>query len=125
MTRSSSTAWIRMRVIQKRPPSLTVSSRIKSPLPDEEPITDPEKIAAYVHSARIIYGLDDDEHDPGEIDNPPTVVPTLDGAKVRAWLPAAALSRDAEIELDERRAVKTTPSGVVARVWLPVAFEDL
>jgi hypothetical protein len=94
-------------------------------MPDGKPITDPERIAAYVHSARIIYGLDDDEHDPGEIDHPPTVVPTLDGAKVRAWLPAAALSRDAEIELDERRAVKTTPSGVLARVWLPVAFEDL
>ena len=33
-----------------------------------------------------------------------------------------ALSRDAEIELDERRAVETTPSGeVVTRVWLPVS----
>jgi hypothetical protein len=58
----------------------------------------------------------------GEIDNPPTVVQTLDGAKVRAWLPVAALSHDDEIELDEQRAVKTTPSGeVVARVWLPVS----
>jgi hypothetical protein len=26
---------------------------------------------------------------PREIDNPPTVVETLEGAKVRAWLPAA------------------------------------
>ena len=59
---------------------------------------------------------------PREIDNPPTVVETLEGAKVRAWLPAAALSHDDEIELDERRAVKTTPSGeVVTRVWLPVS----
>jgi hypothetical protein len=33
---------------------------------------------------------------------------------------------DDEIELDERRAVKTTPSGrIVARVWLPVSDEDL
>ena len=110
-----------MRVIQKRPPSLTVSSRIKSPLPDEEPITDPERIAAYVRSARIVYGLDGDEHDSGKIDYPPIVVPTLNGAKVRAWLPIAALSHDDEIELDERRAVETTPSGVVARVWLPVS----
>jgi hypothetical protein len=59
---------------------------------------------------------------PREIDNPPTVVETLGGAKVRAWLPLAALSHDDEIELDEQRAVKTTPSGeVVARVWLPVS----
>ena len=69
-----------------------------------------------------ITGIDDDQHGLGEIDNPPTVVETLGGAKVRAWFPAAPLSRDAEIELDERRAVKTTPSGeVVARVWLPVS----
>jgi hypothetical protein len=94
-------------------------------MPDEEPITDPEKIAAYIRSARIVYGIDDGRHDPCEIDNPPTVVKTPHGAKVRAWLPAAALSRATEIELDERRAVKTTPTGVVARVWLPVAFEDL
>ena len=113
-----------MRVIQKRPPSLTVSTGIKSHLPDEKPITDPEKIAAYVRSARIVYGLDVDEHDSGKIDNPPIVIPTPDGAKVRAWLPAA-LARDAEIELDERRAVETTPSGAVARVWLPVSFEGL
>ena len=26
---------------------------------------------------------------PREIDNPPTVVETLEGARVRAWLPAA------------------------------------
>jgi hypothetical protein len=38
---------------------------------------------------------------PGEIDNPPTVVETLGGAKVRAWLPVAALSHDDEIEIDE------------------------
>jgi hypothetical protein len=94
-------------------------------LPDEEPITDPEKIAAYVRSARIVYGFDDGQLDPGEIDKPPAVVKTPDGAKVRAWLPVAALSQDDEIELDERRAVKTTPTGVVARVWLPVSFEDL
>ena len=92
-------------------------------MPDEKPITDPEKIAAYVRSARIVYGLDGD--DSGKIDNPPIVVPTLNGAKVRAWLPVAALSHDDEIELDERRAVETTPSGVVARVWLPVSVEDL
>jgi hypothetical protein len=110
-----------------RPASrLTLSSRIKPPMPDEKPITDPEKIAAYVRSARIVYGLDDDGHDPGEIDNPPTVVKTPAGAKVRAWVPVAALSQDDEIELDEQRAVKTTPSGgVVARVWLPVSVEDL
>jgi hypothetical protein len=50
----------------------------------------------------------------------PVALPSL-----RAWLPVAVLSHDDEIELDERRAVKTTPTGVVARVWLPVAFEDL
>ena len=70
-----------------------------------------------------MYVLDGD--DSGKIDNPPIVIPTPDGAKVRAWLSAAALARDAEIELDERRAVETTPSGVVARVWLPVSVEDL
>jgi hypothetical protein len=91
-------------------------------MPDGKPITDPETIAAYVRIARIVYGIDDDQPGPREIDHPPIVVETLEGAKVRAWLPAAALSRDAEIELDERRAVKTTPSGeVVARVWLPVS----
>jgi len=91
-------------------------------MPDGKPITDPETIAAFVRIARIVYGIDDDQHGLGEIDNPSIVVETLEGAKVRAWLPAAALSRDAEIELDERRAVKTTPSGeVVARVWLPVS----
>jgi hypothetical protein len=93
-------------------------------MPDEKPIIDPEKIAAYVHIARVVYGFDDDDdqYGLGEIDNPPTVVETLEGAKVRAWLPVAALSRDPEIELDERRAVKTTPSGeVVARVWLPLS----
>ena len=38
----------------------------------------------------------------------------------------AAMLKDDEVELDERRAVKTTPSGgVVARVWLPVSVEDL
>ena len=95
-------------------------------MPDEEPITDPEKIAAYVRSARIVYGFDDGQHDPCEIDNPPTVIQTQDGAKVRAWLPVAVMSYDDEIELDERRAVKTTPSGgIVSRVWLPVSDEDL
>src|ERR1700678_934305 len=110
-----------MRVIQKRPLVVTATSRIKSHLPDEKPITDPEKIAAYVLSARIVYGLDE-----GEIDNPGTVVKIPDGARVRAWVPAAELSRDDEIELDERRAVKTTPTGgIVSRVWLPVSEEDL
>jgi hypothetical protein len=110
-----------MRVIQKRPLVVTATSRIKSHLPDEKPITDPEKIAAYVLSARIVYGLDE-----GEIDKPATVVKIPDGAKVRAWVPAAELSRDDEIELDERRAVKTTPTGgIVSRVWLPVSDEDL
>jgi hypothetical protein len=80
-------------------------------MPDGKPITDPETIAAYVRIARIVYGIDDDQPDPREIDNPPTVVPTLDGAKVRAWLPAAALSSDDDIELDEQRAVKTTAHG--------------
>jgi hypothetical protein len=89
-------------------------------MPDEKPIIDPESIADYVRIARIVYGIID-QHGLGEIDNPPTVVETLEGAKVRAWLPVAALSSDDEIELDERRAVKTTPSGVVARVWLPVS----
>jgi hypothetical protein len=94
-------------------------------MPDEIPVIDPESIADYVRTARIVYGLDD-EHAPGEIDNPPSVVKTRDGAKVRAWLPVAALWPDGEIELDERRAVKTTPGGeVVARVWLPVSDEDL
>jgi hypothetical protein len=78
-------------------------------MPDEKPIIDPEKIADYVRSARIVYGFDDDQRVPGEIDNPPTVVQTVYGAKVRAWLPVAALGRG--IELDEQRAVKTTPSG--------------
>jgi hypothetical protein len=58
-------------------------------MPDGKPITDPETIAAYVRIARIVYGIDDDQHGLGEIDNPPTVVETLGGAKVRAWLPAA------------------------------------
>jgi hypothetical protein len=31
-----------------------------------------------------ITGIDDDQHGLGEIDNPPTVVETLGGAKVRA-----------------------------------------
>jgi len=89
---------------------------------DEKPVTDPETISAYVRIARIVYGIDDDQPDPREIDHPPTVVETLGGAKVRAWLPVAALPPDDEIELDERRAVKTTPSGeVVARVWLPLS----
>jgi hypothetical protein len=93
-------------------------------MPDEKPIIDPEKIADYVRSARIVYGFDDDQRVPGEIDNPPTVAQTVYGAKVRAWLPVAALGRG--IELDEQRAVKTTPSGeVVARVWLPVSDEDV
>ncbi len=101
----------------KRPPD-------KSAMPDEKPVTDPETIAAHVRIARIVYGFDDDQHGPGEIDNPPTVVETLEGPKVRAWLPAAALSSDDDIELDERRAVKTTPSGeIVARVWLPVSHD--
>jgi len=105
---------------------VTPSSGIKSAMPDEKPIIDPELVAAYVRIARIVYGLDDGEHDPGEIDNPPSVIPTPDGAKVRAWLPVAILSRDDEIELDERRAVKTTPNGgIVSRVWLPVSDEDL
>src|ERR1700758_788676 len=87
---------------------------------DEKPVIDPEEIAVYVRIARIVYGFDDDQPDPREIDHPPIVVRTPDGAKVRAWLPAAALSSDDEVELDEQRAVKTTPSGeVVARVWLP------
>jgi hypothetical protein len=60
---------------------------------DEETITDPETIAACVRIARIVYGIDDERPDPREIDNPPTVVETLEGAKVRAWLPAAALGR--------------------------------
>ena len=91
-------------------------------MPDEEPITDPEIIAAYVRIARIVYGFDDNQPDPREIDNPPTVVESLKGAKVRAWLSAAGLSSDDDIEIDEQRAVKTTPSGeVVARVWLPVS----
>jgi hypothetical protein len=106
--------------------SSPLSSRLKSAVPDEKPIIDPEKIAAYVGSARIVYGFDDGQHDPCEIDNPPTVVQTQDGAKVRAWLPVAVMSYDDEIELDERRAVKTTPSGgIVSRVWLPVSDEDL
>jgi hypothetical protein len=80
-------------------------------MPDGKPITDPEAIAAYVRIARIVYGIDDDQHGLGEIDNPPTVVETLGGAKVSAWLPVAALSQDDDIELDERRAVKTTAHG--------------
>ena len=75
---------------------------------DGKPITDPETIAAYVRIARIVYGIDDDQHGLGEIDNPPTVVETLGGAKVRAWLPVAALSlKKTTSELDEQRAVKT------------------
>ena len=106
----------------ERPLVVTASSRIKSAMSDEKPVTDPETIAAYVRIAGIVYGIDDDQHGLGEIDNPPTVVETLGGAKVRAWLPVAALSHDDEIELDEQRAVKTTPSGeVVARVWLRVS----
>jgi hypothetical protein len=46
-----------------------------------------------------------------EIDSPPTVVDTLGGGKVRAWLPAASLSSDDDIELDEQRAVKTIAHG--------------
>jgi hypothetical protein len=95
---------------------------IKPAMPDEKPVTDPETIAACVRIARIVYSLDDDQRGPGEIDNPPTVVESLKGAKVRAWLPAAALSSDDDVELDEQRAVKTTPSGeIVARVWLPIS----
>jgi hypothetical protein len=47
---------------------------------------------------------------PREIDNPPTVVETLGGSKVRAWLPVAAMSSDDDID-DEQRAVKTTAHG--------------
>ena len=65
-----------------RTPATKVSSRIKSPMPDEKPITDPEKIAAYVRSARIVYGLDGDEQDSGKIDSPPIVVPTMNGAAI-------------------------------------------
>ena len=83
----------------------------QSAMLDGKPITDPETIAAYVRMVRIVYGIDDDQHGLGEIDNPPTVVETLQGAKVRAWLPAAALSSDDEIELDEQRAVKTIAHG--------------
>jgi hypothetical protein len=93
-------------------------------MPDEKPITDPEEIADYVRIARIVHGLDN-QHDRGDIDNPPTVVKTPDGAKVRAWVPVAAMLKDDEIELDERRAVKTTPGSIVARVWLPVLDTDL
>jgi hypothetical protein len=64
----------------------------KSAMSDESLIIDPEGIADYVRIARVVYGLDDDGHDLGEIDNPPTVVETKDGAKVRAWLPVAAPS---------------------------------
>jgi hypothetical protein len=95
-------------------------------MPDETPIIDPEKTADYVRTAELVYGLDDDPADPGEIDKPPTVVKTPDGARVRAWFPAAAMSNDGEIELDEQRAVKTTPSGeVLARVWMPISDKDL
>ena len=80
-------------------------------MPDGKPITDPETIAAYVRIARIVYGFDDDQPDPREIDSPPTVVDTLGGGKVRAWLPAASLSSDDDIELDEQRAVKTIAHG--------------
>ena len=80
-------------------------------MPDGKPITDPETIAAYVRIARIVYGIDDDQHGLGEIDNPPAVVETMEGARVRAWLPVAALPHDDEIELDERRS---RPSLVVA-----------
>jgi hypothetical protein len=52
-------------------------------MPDGNPITDPETIAAYVRIARIVYGIDDDQHGLSEIDNPPTVVEPLGGAKVR------------------------------------------
>jgi len=75
-------------------------------MPDGKPITDPETIAAYVRMVRIVYGIDDDQHGLSEIDNPPTVVETLGGAKVRAWLPVAALSQDDEIELDEQRGCR-------------------
>jgi len=44
---------------------------------DEKPIIDPETIAAYVGIARNVFGIDDDQHDLGEIDNPSTVVETL------------------------------------------------
>jgi len=50
-------------------------------MPDGKPITDPETIAAYVRIARIVYGIDDDQPDPREIDNPPTVVEALEGQR--------------------------------------------
>ena len=75
--------WTRFDSIVAPASRLTLSSRIKSPMPDEKPITDPEKIAAYVRSARIVYGFDDGRLDPGEIDKPPAVVKTPEKSRIR------------------------------------------
>jgi hypothetical protein len=34
-------------------------------MPDEKPVTDRDRIAAYVRIARIVYGVDDRRRNPG------------------------------------------------------------
>jgi hypothetical protein len=94
----------------ERPLGVTASSRIQSAMPDGKPITDPETIAAYVRIARIVYGIDDDRPDPREIDHPPIVVETLEGAKVRAW------DLQHPGQCDESFPVKATTPAEIARL---------
>ena len=53
---------------------------------DEQQITDPKKIAAYVKSAKGLYDLDAGVN-AIEVADPPVVIATPSGAKVMAGLP--------------------------------------
>jgi hypothetical protein len=90
----------------------------------EKMIDDPEMIAAYVKTAREIYRFDDGL-DAIEIDDPPVVIACVGGARVRGWAPTEATLDVCALEFAEPRTVRTTPTGIVARVWLPVDEEDL
>ena len=81
-------------------------------------------VAAYVKTAKEIYQFDDGL-DGVEIDDPPVVIACVGGARVPGWAPTETTLDVCALELAEPRAVKTTPSGVVACVWLPVDDEDL
>jgi hypothetical protein len=80
---------------------------------DEKPVTDQERITAYVRIVRIVCGIDDDQHGLGEIDNPPTVVETLEGAMVRRGfrpLPCRATMRSSSISSAPSRRLQAEES---------------
>ena len=50
---------------------------------------------------------------------------SVGGARVRGWAPTEATLDVCALEFAEPRTVRTTPTGIVAWVWLPVDEEDL